>query len=167
MVFDFKLLQNRTKRALEINEETFNTIVKNNKLNYYQTCKSHGANRDDMAVWIDISYIDIEKLEARVVIQRGVTYENNVLYRVISQYPGTVPIINPNGLIDITPQILDETPSLTSNDEKINNEPLATSNLEIIKDEIPKLGGKHKKKSKKNKLNKIKLIFKSKKIIKQ
>ena len=164
MVLDFKLLQNRTKRALEIDEETFNTIVKNNKLNYYQTCKSHGANRNDMSVWVDVSYIDIEKLEARIVIQRGVTYDNNILYRVISQYPGTVPIINPNGIIDITPQILDDSPNTESNENiKDSAETSKTNNVEITKDEIPKLGGKHKKKSKKNKLNKIKLIFKSKK----
>jgi hypothetical protein len=167
MVLDFKLLQNRTKRALEIDEETFNTIVKNNKLNYYQTCKSHGANRNDMSVWVDVSYIDIEKLEARIVIQRGVTYDNNILYRVISQYPGTVPIINPNGIIDITPQILDDSPNTESNENiKDSAETSKTNNVEITKDEIPKLGGKHKKKSKKNKLNKIKLIFKSKKKMK-
>lgn len=160
MVLDFKLLENRTKRALEIDEETFTTIHKNNKVNYYQTCKSHGANRDDMSVWTDVSYIDIEKLEARVVIQKGVTYDNNILYRVISQYPGTVPIINANGIIDIMPQAVEDSPKIKEETPIDNKE---APNIEITKVEIPKLGGKHKKKSKKNKLNKLKLIFKSKK----
>jgi hypothetical protein len=164
MVFDFKLLQNRSKRAYEINEETFLTIAKNNKLNYYQTCKSHGANRSDMSVWTDLAYIDIEKLEARVVIQRGVTYENLILYRLISQYPGTVPIITQNGLIDITQQVLD-TPELndTSISEINSSESSSTNNQQITQEEITKSGGKHKRKSKKNRLNKLKVIFKSKK----
>ena len=165
MVFDFKLLQNRSKRAYEINEETFLTIAKNNKLNYYQTCKSHGANRSDMSVWTDLAYIDIEKLEARVVIQRGVTYENLVLYRLISQYPGTVPILTQNGLIDITQQVLDTSEvNDTSTSELITLE--QPSIQQITTEEIPKSGGKHKRKSKKNRLNKLKVIFKSKKIIK-
>jgi hypothetical protein len=158
MVFDFKLIENKTKRSIEINEELFNTIVKNNKLNYYQTCKSHGANRSDLSVWVDVGYIDIEKFESRVILQRGVTHENNVLYRVVSQHPGTMPIINPNGLIDITVQLEDE-------EIQTPDETLITKNTEITNEEPTKLGGKYKKKSKKKKLNKIKVIFKSKKKI--
>jgi hypothetical protein len=145
MVLDFKLLQNRTRRALEISDETFQLISKNNKLNYYQSCKSHGASRKDMAVWVDLAYIEIETLETRVIIQRGITYDNNVLYRIISQYPGTVPIIDPTGLVNITTQ------------DDILPEKDDANNIETNKS-----GGLNKKKkSKKNKLNKIKLIFKS------
>jgi len=158
MVFDFKLIENKTKRSIEINEELFNTIVKNNKLNYYQTCKSHGANRSDLSNWVDVGYIDIEKFESRVILQRGVTHENNILYRVVSQHPGTMPIINPNGLIDITVQLEDEKTQTT-------DETLLTKDIEITNEEATKQGGKYKKKSKKKKLNKIKVIFKSKKKI--
>jgi len=116
-----------------------------------------------MAVWTDLAYIDIEKLEARVVIQRGVTYENLVLYRLISQYPGTVPILTQTGLIDITQQVLDTSEvNDTSISESITLE--EPSIQQISKEEITKSGGKHKRKSKKNRLNKLKVIFKSKKI---
>jgi hypothetical protein len=152
MVLDFKLLQNRTKRSIEITDETLQLIIKNNSINYYKSCSSHGANRKDMAFWVDLGYIDIETLETRVIIQRGITYENNVLYRLISQYPGSVPTIDSSGIVSVTQQdITDDTIEEKDNDA-LNNTEISVS------------GGKHKKKkSRKNKLNNIKLIFKSRK----